>query len=170
MGVIGRPLNFPPELLCQIALHLPLPRDVLTFGLIHSRVRKALSTPALFKARLAFQGWDVRRRKHDNVNLRGRPFVPIFRIINLRELCEESIAPSAPSLQRISERYFGSFLAQHILLLAAGPQTLTPPSLPYINDELFKPERPQPCGHGCETGCLARPLQGFRRPRSAPVG
>ena len=52
-------LNFPPELLCQIALHLPLTRDVLTFGLIHSRVRQALSTPALFKARLAFRGCDV---------------------------------------------------------------------------------------------------------------
>jgi hypothetical protein len=56
---MGDFLNLPPELLCQIALHLPLTRDVLNFGLTHSRVRQALSTPALFKARLAFQGWDV---------------------------------------------------------------------------------------------------------------
>jgi hypothetical protein len=64
-------LNLPPELLCQIALHLPLTRDVFTFGLIHSRVRQALSTPALFKARLAFQGWDVSAWKDqdDHVSL-----------------------------------------------------------------------------------------------------
>ena len=51
--------NLPLELLYQIALHLPSTRDVLTFSLTHSRVREALSTPALFKERLALQGWDV---------------------------------------------------------------------------------------------------------------
>ncbi|KAH9955938.1 hypothetical protein BC827DRAFT_824697 [Russula dissimulans] len=52
-------LNFPPELFYQIALHLPLTRDILALGLTNSRVHDALSTSALFKARLALQGWDV---------------------------------------------------------------------------------------------------------------
>ncbi|KAI0281731.1 hypothetical protein BC826DRAFT_1068007 [Russula brevipes] len=56
---MGDILNLPPELLCQIALHFPLTRDILTFSLIHPHVRQALLIPALFKARLAFQGWDV---------------------------------------------------------------------------------------------------------------
>lgn len=51
--------NLPLELFYQIALHLPSTRDVLTFTLTHSRVRKVLSTPGLFKERLALQGWDV---------------------------------------------------------------------------------------------------------------
>jgi hypothetical protein len=49
----------PPELFYQVALHLPSTGDVLTFSLIHSRVREILSTPVLFKERLALQGWDV---------------------------------------------------------------------------------------------------------------
>lgn len=52
-------VSLPPELFCQIALHLSSTKDVLTFSLIHSRVRKALSTPALFKERLELQGWDL---------------------------------------------------------------------------------------------------------------
>jgi hypothetical protein len=52
-------INLPLELFYQIALHLPSTKDVLTFSLTHSRVRKALSTPVLFKERLALQGWDV---------------------------------------------------------------------------------------------------------------
>jgi hypothetical protein len=51
--------SLPLELFYQIALHLPSTNDVLSFALIHSRVRKALSTPALFMERLALQGWDV---------------------------------------------------------------------------------------------------------------
>ena len=51
--------NFPLELFYQFALHLPSTSDVLTFSLAHSRVRKVLSTSALFKERLSLQGWDV---------------------------------------------------------------------------------------------------------------
>ena len=51
--------NFPLELFYQFALHLPSTSDVLTFSLTSFRVREALSTPALFKERLALQGWDV---------------------------------------------------------------------------------------------------------------
>jgi hypothetical protein len=48
-----------PELFYQIALHLPLTRDVLAFSLTNTLIRDALSTPALFKARLVLRGWDV---------------------------------------------------------------------------------------------------------------
>jgi hypothetical protein len=51
--------NLPLELFYEIALHLPLTSDVLTFTLTHSRVREVLSTPGLFKDRLALQGWDL---------------------------------------------------------------------------------------------------------------
>ena len=51
--------NLPLELFYQFALHLPSTNDVLTFSLTHSRVRKVLSTPGLFKERLSLQGWDV---------------------------------------------------------------------------------------------------------------
>ena len=51
--------QLPLELFYQIALHLPLTKDVLAFSLTNSRIRGALSTPALFKGRLALQGWDV---------------------------------------------------------------------------------------------------------------
>ncbi len=47
--------QLPPELVYQVALHLPLTNDVLALSLTNSRVRRALSTPALFKARLALQ-------------------------------------------------------------------------------------------------------------------
>jgi len=48
-----------PELFYQIALHLPLTKDVLALSLTNSCIRRALSTPALFKSRLALRGWDV---------------------------------------------------------------------------------------------------------------
>ena len=48
-----------PELFYQIALHLPLTKDVLAFSLTNTLIRDALSTPALFKARLVLRGWDV---------------------------------------------------------------------------------------------------------------
>jgi len=51
--------QLPPELFYQIALHLPFTKDVLALSLTNSRVHGALSTPALFKARLALRGWDV---------------------------------------------------------------------------------------------------------------
>jgi len=51
--------QLPSELFCEIALRLPLTNDVLAFSLTHSRVRGALSTPTLFKARLKLRGWDV---------------------------------------------------------------------------------------------------------------
>ncbi len=51
--------QLPPELFYQIALHLPRTKDVLDLSLTNSRIRGALSTPALFKARLALRGWDV---------------------------------------------------------------------------------------------------------------
>ena len=51
--------RIPPELFYQIALHLPLTRDVLAFRLTNSLIRDALSTSVLFKARLALRGWDV---------------------------------------------------------------------------------------------------------------
>ncbi|KAI9434368.1 hypothetical protein H4582DRAFT_1856017 [Lactarius indigo] len=52
-------LPFPPEILCEIALHLPLTEDIVALGLTNRAVRVALSTPALFKARLLSQKWDV---------------------------------------------------------------------------------------------------------------
>ena len=51
--------RIPSELFYQIALHLPLTRDVLAFRLANTLIRDALSTSALFKARLALRGWDV---------------------------------------------------------------------------------------------------------------
>jgi hypothetical protein len=51
--------HLPLELFYQFALHLPSTSDLLTLSLTHSRVRKVLSTSALFKERLALQGWDV---------------------------------------------------------------------------------------------------------------
>jgi hypothetical protein len=50
---------FPPEILCEIALHLPLTEDVISLSLTSHAVRAALSTPALFKARLLLQRWDI---------------------------------------------------------------------------------------------------------------
>ena len=52
--------QLPPELFFEIALHLPLINDVLAFSLTNSRVRRALSTPILFKARLTLRRWDER--------------------------------------------------------------------------------------------------------------
>ena len=51
--------QLPPELFHQITLHLPLAKYVLALSLTNSRIRGALSTPALFKARLALRGWNV---------------------------------------------------------------------------------------------------------------
>jgi len=51
--------RIPPEIFYQIALHLPLTKDVLAFRLTNTLIRDALSTPALFKARLALRGWDL---------------------------------------------------------------------------------------------------------------
>jgi hypothetical protein len=51
-------INLPQELFYQFALHLPSTKDVLTFALTHSCVRKTLLTPALFKERLALR-WDL---------------------------------------------------------------------------------------------------------------
>ena len=51
--------QLPPEPFYQIALHLPLTNDVLALSLTNSHIRGALSTPALFEARLALRGWDV---------------------------------------------------------------------------------------------------------------
>jgi hypothetical protein len=50
---------FPPEILCEIALHLPHTEDVIALSLTSHAVRAALSTPALFKARLLLQKWDI---------------------------------------------------------------------------------------------------------------
>jgi hypothetical protein len=50
---------FPPEILCEIALHLPHTEDVISLSLTCHTVRAALSTPALFKARLLLQEWDI---------------------------------------------------------------------------------------------------------------
>ncbi|KAI9434369.1 hypothetical protein H4582DRAFT_2101026 [Lactarius indigo] len=52
-------LPFPPEILCEIALHLPLTEHVITLSLTNRAVHAALSTPALFKARLLSQKWDI---------------------------------------------------------------------------------------------------------------
>jgi hypothetical protein len=51
--------QLPSELFCEIALYLPLTKDVLAFTLTNSRIRRALSTPVLFKARLVLRGWDI---------------------------------------------------------------------------------------------------------------
>ncbi|KAI9452520.1 hypothetical protein F5148DRAFT_1289564 [Russula earlei] len=66
--------HLPPELVYQVALHLPLTGDVLALSLTNSRFHEALSTPALFKARLALHGWDV-TAWHD-----GQPFKRWMRI------------------------------------------------------------------------------------------
>jgi hypothetical protein len=50
---------FPPEILYEIALHLPLAEDVIAFSLTSHAVRGALSTRALFKARPLLRGWDI---------------------------------------------------------------------------------------------------------------
>ena len=47
--------HFPPEVLYEIALHLPLTEDVIALSLTCHAVRGAISTPALFKARLLSQ-------------------------------------------------------------------------------------------------------------------
>ena len=60
--------NFPLELFYRIALHLPSTKDVLTFSLTHSREREALSTPVLFKERLALQGWDLSAWQDEDSN------------------------------------------------------------------------------------------------------
>ncbi|KAH9023696.1 hypothetical protein EDB85DRAFT_1990248, partial [Lactarius pseudohatsudake] len=52
-------ITLPPEILCEIALHLPLTEDVVSLTLTNHAVRAALSTPALFKARLLLQKWDI---------------------------------------------------------------------------------------------------------------
>ena len=51
-------INLPQELFYQFALYLPSTKDVLTFALTHSCVRKTLLTPVLFKERLALR-WDL---------------------------------------------------------------------------------------------------------------
>ena len=58
--------QLPVETFYEIALHLPLTKDVLAFSLTNSRIRGALSTPALFKARLALRGWDVSAWKDED--------------------------------------------------------------------------------------------------------
>ena len=58
--------RIPPELFYQIALHLPLTRNVLAFRLTNSPIRDALSTPALFKARLALRGWNASAWKDED--------------------------------------------------------------------------------------------------------
>jgi hypothetical protein len=58
--------QLPLELFYEIALHLPLTKDVLAFTLTNSRIRGALSTPALFKARLSLRGWDVSAWKDED--------------------------------------------------------------------------------------------------------
>ena len=58
--------QLPPELFYQIALHLPLTKDVFALSLTNSCIRKALSTPALFKSRLALQGWDASSWKEED--------------------------------------------------------------------------------------------------------
>ena len=50
---------FPPEILCEISLHLPHTEDVIALSLTSHAVRAALLTPALFKARLLLQNWDL---------------------------------------------------------------------------------------------------------------
>ena len=50
---------FPPEIIYEIALHLPHTEDVIALSRTNHAVRGALSTPVLFKARLILQGWDI---------------------------------------------------------------------------------------------------------------
>jgi hypothetical protein len=59
-------LQLPPELFYQIALYPPLTKDVLAFSATNSCIRWALSTPALFKSRLALRGWDVSAWKEED--------------------------------------------------------------------------------------------------------
>ena len=57
---------FPPEILCEISLHLPHTEDVIAFSLTSHAVRAALSTPALFKVRLLLQNWDLDAWQNEN--------------------------------------------------------------------------------------------------------
>ena len=50
---------FPPEIIYEIALYLPLTEDVINLSLTSHAVRRAISTPVLYKARLLLQGWDI---------------------------------------------------------------------------------------------------------------
>ena len=50
---------FPPEIIYEIALYLPLTEDVINLSLTSHTVRRAISTPVLYKARLLLQGWDI---------------------------------------------------------------------------------------------------------------
>ena len=55
-----------PEILCEIALYLPFPEDVISLSLTSHAVRGALSTPALFRARLRLEGWDIEAWKDED--------------------------------------------------------------------------------------------------------
>jgi hypothetical protein len=57
---------FTPEILCWIALHLPLTEDVISLSLTSHAVRAALSTPALCKAGLLLQRWDIDAWKYED--------------------------------------------------------------------------------------------------------
>ena len=70
-----------PEILYEIALHLPLPEDVVSLSLTCHAVRGALSTPALFKARLILQGWDIEAWKYEDD--KKRPSVDWKRLIRM---------------------------------------------------------------------------------------
>jgi hypothetical protein len=58
--------QLPLEIFYEIALHLPLTKHVLAFTLTNARIRRALLTPALFKARLSLRGWDVSAWKDED--------------------------------------------------------------------------------------------------------
>ena len=58
--------QLPPELFYQIALYPSLTKDVLAFSATNSCIRWALSTPALFKSRLALRDWDVSAWKEED--------------------------------------------------------------------------------------------------------
>ena len=50
---------FPPEILCEISLHLPPTEDVIALSLTSRAGRAALATPAHFKVCLLLHEWDI---------------------------------------------------------------------------------------------------------------
>ena len=61
----------PPEVIYEIALHLPHTTDVIALSLTSQAIRGAISTPALFKARLLLQGWDIDAWNDEDDKARG---------------------------------------------------------------------------------------------------
>ena len=134
-------LNLPPELFYQIALHLPFTRDVLALSLTNSYVHNALSTPALFKARLVLQGWDVSawQDKDDNT---AQPLINLKRWMRIdhtycktAQLFEENVQddPVLFSVKDVDDLEWGQGWPEPTILL--DPHGGRPDSIRVLNGE-----------------------------------